>query len=312
MTWSALGQRATYGNVLYELAKEYPDFFVMSADVAVSSGLRRLMEEMPERFLSVGIAEQNLVTVASGIAREGIKTFVSSYATFMSMRCYEQLRVDGAYMNNNIRAVGIASGVSLAYQGNTHFGLEDAGIMRCIPGMTVVEPADCLEVYKTVEAAMTYEGPMYIRLTGVTKMPVVYKADFDFEIGKGIKLQDGSDVLIVATGSMVYRALKAATMMQEEGVSCSVIDMHTIKPIDSELLLKEAAGKKLVVTAEEHVTIGGLSSAVAEVLSCQPVGVKQVMVGFPNEFLKSGAYETLMSHYGLDAEGICNKIKSNL
>lgn len=307
-----LGERATYGNVLYELAKENPDFMVLTADVGVSSGLRRFMDEMPERFLSVGIAEQDLVTVASGIAREGIMTFVSSYSTFMSMRCYEQIRVDGAYMNNNIRVVGIASGVSLAYQGNTHFGLEDAGIMRCVPNMTVVEPADCLEVFKTIEASLRYQGPMYIRLTGVTKMPSVYKQDYEFKIGKGIKLSEGSDVLLLATGSMVYNCLQASNKLKDDGISCSVVNMHTIKPLDVDLLLEEAKGKKLVVTAEEHVMTGGLSSAVAEVLTEQREYPRQLRIGFPDRFLESASYSVLLQHYGLDSESIYKRIVNEL
>lgn len=312
VVWSMLGQRATYGQVLYELAKERDDFFVMSADVGTSSGLKRFAEEIPDRYLNVGIAEQNLVSVASGMAKEGNTVFVSSFSTFMSMRAYEQMRIDAAYMNNNVRAVGIVSGVSAAYQGNTHFGLEDAAIMRCVPNMTVVEPADCLEVFKTVEASLDYQGPMYIRLTGVTKMPSVYKQDYDFEIGKGIKLTEGSDVLIIATGSMVYNSLQAAKQLAEEGISCSVVNMHTIKPLDKDILIENIDGKKLIVTVEEHVTIGGLGSAVAEALADVREKPSQILIGLPNEFLKSAAYTELLNHYGLSVDRIKERIKSEI
>lgn len=312
IVWSTLGQRATYGQVLYELAKERDDFFVMSADVGTSSGLKRFAEDMPNRYLNVGIAEQNLVSIASGMAKEGMTVFVSSFSTFMSMRAYEQMRIDAAYMHNKVRAVGIVSGVSAAYQGNTHFGLEDAAIMRCIPDMTVVEPADCLEVYKTVQASLDYDGPMYIRLTGVTKMPSVYKQDYEFEIGKGIKLTDGEDVLIIATGSMVYNGLQAAKKLAEEGISSTVINMHTIKPLDRAILLDNLAGKKIIVTVEEHITIGGLGGAVAEALADVRDKPKQILIGLPNEFLKSASYTELLDHYGLSVEKIVNRIKQEL
>lgn len=312
IVWSTLGQRATYGQVLYELAKERDDFFVMSADVGTSSGLKRFAEELPDRYMNVGIAEQNLVSIASGMAKEGTTVFVSSFSTFMSMRAYEQMRIDAAYMHNKVRAVGIVSGVSAAYQGNTHFGLEDAAVMRCIPDMTVVEPADCLEVFKTVQASLDYNGPMYIRLTGVTRMPSVYKQDYDFKIGKGIKLVNGEDVLVVATGSMVYNALQAAKKLSEEGVSCTVINMHTIKPLDRDILLENLGGKKLIVTIEEHITIGGLGSAVAEALADVREKPAQILVGLPNEFLKSAAYTELLDHYGLSADKIVNSIKDSL
>lgn len=312
MVWSMLGQRATYGQVLYELAKERDDFFVMSADVGTSSGLKRFAEDIPERYLNVGIAEQNLVSVAAGMAKEGNTVFVSSFSTFMSMRAYEQMRIDGSYMHNNIRAVGIVSGLSAAYQGNTHFGLEDAAVMRCIPGMTVVAPADCLEVYKTVKASLDYSGPMYIRLTGVTKMPSVYKEDYDFEIGKGIKLTEGNDVLIIASGSMVYNSLQAAKSLESEGISCSVINMHTIKPLDIDLVKDNLPGKKLVVSVEEHITMCGLGSAIAEELSDYGAKPRQIRIGLPNEFLKSASYKELLDYYGLSSEKISERIKNEL
>lgn len=312
IVWSTLGQRATYGQVLYELAKERNDFFVMSADVGTSSGLKRYAEDYSERYLNVGIAEQNLVSIASGMAKEGMIVFVSSFSTFMSMRAYEQMRIDAAYMHNKVRAVGIVSGVSAAYQGNTHFGLEDAAIMRCIPEMTVVEPADCLEVFKTVQASLDYDGPMYIRLTGVTRMPSVYKQDYDFEIGRGIKLTDGEDILIVATGSMVYNALQAAKKLAEEGLSSTVINMHTIKPLDNDILRNNLYGKKLIVTVEEHVTIGGLGSAVAEALADIKVKPAQVLIGLPNEFLKSASYNDLLDYYGLSVDKIVERIKRSI
>lgn len=312
IVWSTLGQRATYGQVLFELAKERDDFFVMSADVGTSSGLKRFAEEIPERYINVGIAEQNLVSIASGMAKEGTTVFVSSFSTFMSMRAYEQLRVDAAYMHNKVRAVGIVSGVSAAYQGNTHFGLEDAAVMRCIPDMTVVEPADCLEVFKTVQASLDYDGPMYIRLTGVTRMPSVYKQDYEFVIGKGIKLVDGNDLLIVATGSMVYNALQAAKMLAEEGISSTVVNMHTIKPLDKSILLENLGEKKLIVTVEEHITIGGLGGAVAEALAEVAEKPAQIMIGLPNEFLKSASYTELLDHYGLSVNRIVEKIKNSI
>ncbi len=207
-----LGQRATYGTVLSELAPKYDDALVMTADFARSSGLKRFAEEHPDRMVNVGIAEQNMIGIASGLASEGYNVFASSFAAFVASRSYEQVRLHAGYMHHNIKIAGLASGVGVDYQGNTHYGLDDICTMRNIPGLTIVAPADCYEVANAVEALMEFEGPVYLRLCGESNNPMVYKAPYDFKIGKAVPLMEGDDVAIFATGTMVNYSLYAAVM----------------------------------------------------------------------------------------------------
>jgi transketolase len=229
--WSRLGSRATYGQAILMLAEKLDNLMVLSADLGNSSGLDRFKATYPDKFLNIGIAEQNMIGVAAGLAKEGSVVFASSFAPFITMRAAEQVRMNMGYMDLNIKTVAIGSGVSMSFLGNSHFGLEDAAIMRSIPNMTVVSPADCAEIVKTVFAAAEYPHPMYIRLTGAVGFPVVYEDDYDFQIGKAVEIKAGTDVSIVATGSMVYESLEAAKILQEIGISVSVLNMHTIKQV---------------------------------------------------------------------------------
>ena len=208
--WSRLGARAVFGQAILETAKERDDFYVLSADLAQSSGLVRFRGEFPDRFVNCGIAEQNLIGIAAGLAKDGTNVFATSFSPFVTMRACEQVRMNMGYMQLNIKTVGLGSGLVMAQLGNSHFGLEDASVMRAIPGMTVINPADGAEIVKAVEALCEFSGPAYLRLTGGPGLPVVYEEDFDFRIGKAIPLRDGKDVAIIATGTMVRYALEAA------------------------------------------------------------------------------------------------------
>ena len=261
--WSKMGSRAVYGLALMELARERNDFYVVTADLAASSGLARFVTEFPERFVNVGIAEQNLIGVASGLAKDGSPVFASSFAPFITMRACEQVRMNMGYMHLNVKTVGLGAGLVLGYLGNSHYGIEDVSVMRCIPGMTIVSPADGMEIFKAVEAIEDYVGPVYLRLTGGPGIPIVYNQDFEFKIGKANILRDGRDVAIVATGTMVHCAIEASNILADSGIECTVVDMHTIKPLD-EKCLDELLKHKLMVTIEEHTVIGGLGSAVLE------------------------------------------------
>ncbi len=304
--WSRLGSRATYGMAINELAKERSDFYVMSADLCSSSGLSQFSKAFPERFINMGIAEQNMVGVASGFSDDGTPVFASSFSPFISMRAAEQVRLNMGYMGMNVKTVGLGSGLILAQLGNSHFGLEDVSVMRAIPNMTVVNPADCTEVVKAVEAIEKYNGPVYLRLTGGPGNPVVYSEDYNFEIGKAIRLRDGSDIAIIASGTMVYQSLKAAELLEEKGMSSTVIDMHTIKPLDTGCI-DSLLTHKLIVTVEEHTVIGGLGSAVAEYLSDKNAP-KQLIIGINDFFPKAGSYEYLLEQCGLTAEHVANRI----
>jgi len=202
--WSRIGSRGVFGQAILAVAEHHPEMMVMSADLGNSSGLDRFKKSYPEQFLNVGIAEQNMIGVAAGLAKEGYNVFATSFAPFITMRAAEQVRMNLGYMNMNVKAVAIGSGVSMAFLGNSHYGIEDAAVMRAIPNITVVCPADCAEIFKTVQAAANFKGPMYIRLTGAVGNPPLYTEDYDFEIGKAIVLREPADVTLIATGSMVH------------------------------------------------------------------------------------------------------------
>ncbi|NIE66608.1 transketolase C-terminal domain-containing protein [Burkholderia sp. Ax-1719] len=308
--WSRLGSRGVFGQAVLSIAEQHPDLMVMSADLGNSSGLDRFKKAFPERFLNVGIAEQNMIGVAAGLAKEGYNVFATSFAPFISMRAAEQIRMNLGYMEMNVKAVAIGSGVSMAFLGNSHYGIEDAAVMRAIPNMTVVCPADCAEIFKVVEAAATFEGPMYIRLTGAVNNPPVYTEDYDFQIGRAHTLREGSDVTIVANGTMVYESLGAAKLLEAEGLSVGVVNMHTLKPIDTAAIDAAMAHSKLLATVEEHSVIGGLGSAVAEYKATKRNAPPQVLIGLPDRFDKAGEYRYLLEKHGLVAEKIAGRIRA--
>lgn len=309
--WSRLGARATYGQAILEMARQRDDFYVMSADLCQSSGLFKFREEFPDRFINSGIAEQNLIGVAAGMAKDGTCIFASSFAPFVTMRACEQVRMNMGYMQLNIKTVGLGSGLIMAQLGNSHYGVEDGSVMRVIPGMTVVNPADGVEIMKTVEALCDYPHPAYLRLTGGPGLPMVHEDDIDFQIGKAINLREGKDIAIVACGTMVYYAKKAAELLSEKGIEASVIDMHTIKPIDKEAIDAEL-GKQLLVTVEEASIVGGLGSAVAEYIAPKKQKPAQLMLGIKDTFPHAGTYQYLLESCGLTAEQIAADIEAAL
>lgn len=308
LTLSRLSSRGVFGEVMNDIADEHHNLKIVVADTLQSSKLAKLKEREPEKILNVGIAEQNMIGFSSGLAAEGYNVFASTFAPFASMRCFEMLRTQLGYMNLNVKVVGILSGFANGTGGNTHYGLEDLAITRTIPNMTVLSPADCVETYKAIEAAAKHNGPMYIRLTGVNGAPSVYKEDYDFEIGKGIVLKEGADVAIIATGSMVYEALRASRGLARSGISATVVDMHTIKPLDTDLLDKIFANHKMIVTVEEHFAIGGLGAAVAEYKTRIKDAPVQVIIGIPDCFEKAGDYAYMLDKFGLTAPKIAEKI----
>lgn len=310
--WSRLGARATYGQAILMLAEHKDNLMVLSADLGNSSGLDRFKNAYPDKFVNVGIAEQNMIGVAAGLAKEGHVVFASSFAPFISMRAAEQVRMNLGYMSLNVKAVAIGSGVSMAFLGNSHFGLEDAAIMRSIPNMTIICPSDCAEIVKAVFAAAECPDPIYIRLTGAVGFPPVYEDDYDFVIGKAVEIKEGKDISIIATGSMVYEAVQASKILEEEGIMASVLNMHTIKPLDKvavERLVKKGVP---IFTIEEHSITGGLGSAVAESISAIPNSPVLHRMGLPDEFLKTGDYRWLLEEYGLVGSKIASYIKNNI
>jgi len=310
--WSRLGSRGVFGQAILSIGDVYPDLIVISADLGNSSGLDRFKNTYPEKFLNIGIAEQNMIGVCGGLAKEGFNVFATSFAPFIAMRASEQIRMNLGYMNLNVKAVAIGSGVSMAFLGNSHFGIEDAAIMRSIPNMTVVCPADCSEIIKTVYAAAEFKGPMYIRLTGAVNNPVVYTEDYQFEIGKAITLRKGCDITIIANGTMVYESLEAAKLLDAEGISTCVVNMHTIKPLDTSVIARAIDNSKLIVTVEEHSVIGGLGSAVAEYKTKIKNAPPQLIIGLPDKFGKTGDYKYMLENNGLISVKIAQKITNFL
>lgn len=307
--WSQIGARATYGQAILALANERDDFYVLSADLCQSSGLVRFRDKYPDRFINTGIAEQNMIGIAAGLAKDGTNVFASSFSPFVTMRACEQVRMDMGYMQLNVKTVGLGSGLIMGLLGNSHFGIEDGSVMRAIPGMTVVNPADGAEIFKTVEALCDYHHPAYLRLTGGPGLPIVYEDDYDFQIGKAIQLRDGKDIAIIACGTMVHYALKAAEILASQGIDATVIDMHTIKPLDKECI-DSLLDKQLIVTVEEATVVGGLGSAVAEYIAPKKAKPAQLMLGINDFFPHAGSYEYLLKECGLTAEQIAADIKS--
>ncbi|MDR0649119.1 MAG: transketolase family protein [Synergistaceae bacterium] len=306
-SWSRVGTRATFGLVMLDLAEKVDRLMVVSADVSTSAGLDRFKNAYPEKYLDVGIAEQNMMGIAAGLASEGYSVFTTSFAPFQTMRCCEQIRVNLGYMGSKVCMVGLASGLVSGILGNTHCCFEDIGVLRSIPGITIITPADCAEVAKAVCAAQRHPGPLYVRLTGSTRTPIVYADDYGFEIGKAISLREGADVAIIASGMMVHESIVASDLLDKSGISAAVVDMHTVKPLDIETL-RGLLSKKLIVTVEEHSVMGGLGSAVAEFLSRLADRPPLKIIGVPDEFVEVAEYRELLERYGLTGEAIADAV----
>jgi transketolase len=283
---------------------------MLSGDLGDSSGLARFKTTYPDRFINTGIAEQNMIGVAAGLAKEGYNVFATSFAPFITLRSGEQIRMNLGYMELNVKAVAIGSGISMAFLGNSHYGLEDTAIMRSIPNLTIVCPADCAEIVKVVYAAAEYNGPMYIRLTGAVGNPPVYSEEYDYEIGKSITLKEGTDITIFAVGSMVYESLEASKILDIVGISASVVNMHTLKPCDYEAIDLALASSKAIISVEEHSVIGGLGSLIAEYTAKFSNTPPQLTLGLPDKFGKTADYRFLLNKYRLVGEKIAEDIQS--
>jgi len=312
--YSKLGQSgAAFGIGLFEVQKAYPDLAVLSSDMSSTAGLDRFKSMYPDLFYNVGIAEQNLLGVASGMSSEGKKVIVTAQAAFISMRSCEQVRQYMGYMHFNIIAIGIGAGFGLTFFGNTHYAIEDISIMRSVPGMTILSPSDAGQAIKALIAAAIINAPVYIRFTGTLNCPIVYYDDYNFEIGKAIQVKEGSDITVFATGSMVFKSLKAVEIIEKEGLSVRVIDMHTIKPLDYDII-KQSHGSHLYVSIEEHSIIGGLGTAISEYLAKKGGYPPLLCLGIRDTFSHPGDYDFLLDEHRLQpdkiAEDILNRYKS--
>ncbi|MBQ4141590.1 MAG: transketolase family protein [Clostridia bacterium] len=303
-----IATRESYGNALAALGEKY-DFVVLDADLAAATKTGIFKKKFPERFFDCGIAEGNMMTVAAGIATTGKPVFASTFAMFAAGRAFEQVRNSIAYPHLNVKIGATHAGITVGEDGATHQCLEDLGVMRTIPGMVVLNPADDVEARAAVEWALNYVGPVYIRF-GRLAVPVVFdEADYKFEFGKNLTVREGTDVTIMATGTMLYMAIEAAEKLAEEGISARVTNVHTIKPIDKEDIIEAAKTTGCIVTAEEHNIMGGLGAAVAEVV-CENCPVPVLRVGVEDKFGKSGKVPALLEAYGLTTENIVAKAKA--
>lgn len=299
--------RDAYGEALVELGKENKDIVVLDADTSSSTRTKLFAKTFPERFFNVGIAEQNLIGIAAGLARCGKIPFASSFSVFVPGKCVDQIRNAVAYPRLNVKIVGTHSGLATGADGAMHQAIEDIAITRAIPNMMVVVPADAVETKKAIRAIVRYMGPVYVRLCRQST-PIIYGEDCSYALGKGVTLTDGDDTGVIACGVMVTEALLAAERLRDKGIFVKVIDMHTVKPIDEELIVKTAKETGAIVTAEDHNVIGGLGGAISEILS-EKYPVLMGRVGVNDVFGESGETDELMVRYGLTADNIVQKVK---
>lgn len=299
--------RDAYGEVLVELGEENPNIVVLEADISKSTRTCYFAKKFPHRFFNTGVAEQNEMAVAAGLSSCGKVPFVSTYAVFASMRACEQVRTFICYPRLNVKIAASHGGLTAGNDGVTHQGTEDIGIMSSFPNMTVIMPADVVATKKLVKSAAEYVGPVYLRFTR-NPVPVIYKEDVNFEIGRSFTIRKGSDVTLIALGDMVSKALEASYILAKEKISTRVIDMHTVKPIDKEAIIRAAQETKAIVTVEDHNIFNGLGSRVAEIVAEEePVPFKRI--GIRDTFGESGEYEKLLVKYGLSTHHIVKAVK---
>ena len=303
--------RESYGEALAELGDKYENLYVLDADLAAATKTGIFKKKFPDRHIDCGIAEANMMGVAAGLATTGKIPFASSFAMFAAGRAFEIVRNSIGYPHLNVKIGATHAGISVGEDGATHQCNEDIALMRTIPGMTIINPADDVEARAAVEAAINFNGPVYMRFGRLATPVFNNKETYKFELGKGIELVDGSDVTIIATGLMVYESMVAAEVLKAEGISARVINIHTIKPIDEEIIIKAAKETGLIVTAEEHSVIGGLGSAVCDVVSAN-CPVKVVKIGVNDVFGYSGPAAQLLKEFGLCSENVVKTVKEAL
>ena len=294
--------RKTFGEAVIEAAANNPNIVVLSADSSSGSGLGDFLAKYPDRHFEFGIMEQGVIGFASGLATTGKIPVFAAIAPFVTARPFEMFRNDLGYMNQNVKVVGRCASLTYDQLGSTHHSIDDVAIIRTIPGVTIINPGDPVTIRKAVHAMIKHVGPCYMKI-GSPKMPVLYEEDVDFSLGKGIVIQNGSDVSLIGTGTVLSKAVAAAKLLEDSGISVRLIDIHTIKPLDRELILSAARETGKIVTVEEHFIAGGLGSAIAEICS-QEYPVKMKMIGIGDHYASNGPYEELLGKYGLQPDQI--------
>ena len=305
--WSMLGMRRILGPAIKDLVEQDRRVLFATADTGRYYAYDDLLRTYPENVVDIGIAEQNLIGASAGLQNEGFNVYAVTYATFLTARALDQIRVSLGYMGIGVKLIGEAGGMCDGNFSATHMGLEDIANVRIIPNMRVIAPADGMELVKTLTALRDAEYPAYVRMTGRFPIPVIYREDYDFRIGKAVTLREGKDIAFVSNGTLLGNVLKAADLLAEQGVDCKVVNLHTVKPLDEEAL-REIAGYKLVVTAEEHLLYGGLGSALAEFYTQEPIRPRMLMLSVGTEYPRAAEYPDLLKKCGLDADSMANRI----
>ena len=306
--WLRMGPRAMFGQFMINIAKKNKKLMVLSADLGRSSGLARFKVEFPKQYISVGISEQNLIGVAAGLADEGFKVFVTSFAPFLSMRASEQIRMNLGYMKHSVNLVALGSGLSMGFLGNSHFGLEDIAIMRTIPNLNVTCPSDCSELGKVLDDyAFNDRGPSYIRLTGIPGSQNIYDKNYGYKFGKNITITKGNDILILSHGSVLGQVKLSVKTLKKININAELINVVSLKPIDENVINLFKKYKK-IITIEEHTSVGGLGSIMAEKILKNQIKTELFSISLPDKFGPTGTYDYLLKYHGLDSDSLTKKI----
>ena len=309
--WSKAGQRATFfSNAMPKIAEEHENLMVLTADLAQLSNLEKFAAKYPEKFLNVGIAEQNMIGIAAGLAMEGYLVYATTYASFIAVRDLEHVRQHLSNLKLNVKLIGTAAGVVAARSGVAHWASEDITFMRALPNMTVLSAADSVEAYQMAFYAAQQEGPMYIRLNGRPNCPIIYDETYRFDPDRIDLLQKGADVALLGSGLMVHEALETAKFLEDRGISCTVANVHTIKPLDTQTLDELFASHRLIVTMEEHNIIGGMGSAVAEYKATKANTPPQMFIGFPDAFTDAGTTQFIWEKFGITAPQVADRVEA--
>ena len=310
---TAMSTAEYYGNTLAELGRSHPEIVAVTADLANSTKIGIFQKEFPERFFNVGIAEQNMFGIGAGLAKAGCVPFVSTFSVFASLRCADQLHTDICYQNVNAKIIATHAGTSFGQAGSTHHAIVDLAVVRAMPNLTVICPADGVETANAVKAAYALNGPVYIRINRGFDRVLYADADYGFEIGKAVELHGGTDITVIATGSCAFQALQAANFLESaDGLKVRVLNIHTIKPIDRDAILSAIRDTRRIITVEDHSVVGGLGSAVAEVLADSGMACGFKRLGHRDEFAPIGLHEDIMSIVGIDSNGIIAAVRETM
>ncbi len=310
--YSSIGMRASFGMIMLELVKKDKNLMVLTSDVSTSAGLDRFRNQHKENYLEIGISEQNMIGVAAGLSNDGFKVFTSTFSPFQTLRCLEQIKVNLGYMNIKICMVGLASGLVLGNLGYTHCSVEDVGALRSIPNIDILTPCDGLELEKCLTAFNKSNNSMYIRLTGSSPLKKIYNENYNFKIGEPKKIKDGKKIILFSSGAIINEVLIANEILRKKNIFPTIINVHSLKPINKKNVLNFLKGHKYVVTIEEHNIIGGLGSVISEIISETDRSHKLYRLGVKDTYSKSGSYDYLKKLHGIDSVSIAKKVKSIL